>query len=49
MNRVAVRLAAFAAVLAASFGAAYAIGAATDSDRPAPVHEEHGEHEGTQP
>ena len=52
MNRIAVRLAAFAVVLATAFGGAYAIGAATDDDAPAPVrqeHDEHQEHEGTQP
>jgi hypothetical protein len=37
MNRVVARLAAFAAVLAIAFGAAYAIGAATRDDTPTPT------------
>ncbi len=49
MNRVAVRLAVFTLVLATAFGGAYAIGAATDDDAPAPVHQDHDTHEGTQP
>lgn len=40
MKRVIVRLVAFTVVLAASFGAAYAIGAAT-RDGNAPTHQEH--------
>ena len=43
------RFAAFTLVLATAFGAAYAIGAATDDDAPAPVHQDHQDHQGTQP
>lgn len=39
MPRVAVRLAAFALVLAAVFGGGYALGAATGDDAPAPAHD----------
>lgn len=39
--RVAARLAAFAVVLAAAFGGAYALGDATLDDGPAPVTTDH--------
>jgi hypothetical protein len=45
VNHVAVRLAAFAVVLATAFGGGFALGTATDDDTPDPVHPVHPVHE----
>lgn len=45
MSSVAIRLAAFAVVLATAFGGGYALGTATDDDKPAPAHDTHDTHD----